>query len=351
MAEIMGHYRSYQILGTLGDALETSDPVASALQRLDAQEVERIFRLLALRWPEFDMHSAYVGVQSQSSRAVRANALEFLDNILKPQVRSLVVPLLDPQVSPARARPPRQPGARDARSTRTSRRWRRCSRATIRGCARAALYAVGMLRLGSLERELDKLPTARTTRCCARPCAPRKPRLAGASPADRARPKPSPSSAEHAWRPATRKASASGSGAALMSVGDARSEAVSIAGAAASTRQRACGAAARRRGEWLRSLRQGVAAIAEGSRRRSTASRSAKSRRNAARKRLTVFAPACGPSASRGAGSSVHQCRYRGRRPSARTDAGAHEVKAPGGHRASSHCCESRSARPSRPSA
>lgn len=98
MAEIMGHYRSYQILGSLGPALDEADPVAGALRASMQQEVERIFRLMSLRWPEFDMHSAYVGLTSGEPR-VRANALEFLDNILKPQVRSLIVPLFDGQVS------------------------------------------------------------------------------------------------------------------------------------------------------------------------------------------------------------------------------------------------------------
>lgn len=97
-AEMMGHYRSYQILGTLGGNLEADDPVVRALKETLEQEVERIFRLLGLLFPRHDLYSAYFGLQSTDS-VVHANALEFLDNILKPQLRNVLVPLLDSDVS------------------------------------------------------------------------------------------------------------------------------------------------------------------------------------------------------------------------------------------------------------
>ena len=62
------------------------------------QELERIFRLMALLLPQAGLHDAYVGVRS-SNPTVRANALEFLDNVLKPELRHVLVPLLDAQVT------------------------------------------------------------------------------------------------------------------------------------------------------------------------------------------------------------------------------------------------------------
>ncbi len=62
------------------------------------QELERIFRLLGLLYPHLDVHSAYVGLQSKSV-SVHDNALEFLDNVLKPQLREMLVPLLDGKVT------------------------------------------------------------------------------------------------------------------------------------------------------------------------------------------------------------------------------------------------------------
>ena len=97
-AEIMGHYRSYQILGTFGNIVEADNPVARALRESMSQEVERIFRLLSLLYPKFDFHSAHVGLESENT-VVHSNALEFLDNVLKPQLRSVLVPLLDGDIT------------------------------------------------------------------------------------------------------------------------------------------------------------------------------------------------------------------------------------------------------------
>jgi AAA family ATP:ADP antiporter len=96
-AEILGHYRSYQILDKLGSA-DGQDPVGRALHESMQQELERVFRLLGLLYPHLDVHSAHVGLQSKNV-AVHDNALEFLDNVLKPQLREMLVPLLDSKVT------------------------------------------------------------------------------------------------------------------------------------------------------------------------------------------------------------------------------------------------------------
>ena len=96
-AEILGHYRSHQILDKLG-TVEGEDPVARALTESMQQELERVFRVLSLLYPHLDVHSAHLGLQSKSI-AVRDNALEFLDNVLKPQLREMLVPLLDSKVT------------------------------------------------------------------------------------------------------------------------------------------------------------------------------------------------------------------------------------------------------------
>jgi ATP:ADP antiporter, AAA family len=97
-AEILGHYRSYQILATIGAAPDSADPLARALKESMQQELERIFRLLYLLYPRLDLHSAYVGLQS-TSVSVHDNALEFLDNVLKSQLRDMLVPLLDSKIT------------------------------------------------------------------------------------------------------------------------------------------------------------------------------------------------------------------------------------------------------------
>ena len=62
------------------------------------QELERIFRLLGLLHPHLDLHSAYLGLQSKNA-VVYDNALEFLENVLKSQLRGMLLPLLDGKVS------------------------------------------------------------------------------------------------------------------------------------------------------------------------------------------------------------------------------------------------------------
>jgi AAA family ATP:ADP antiporter len=96
-AEIMGHYRSYQVLGALSGAPE-HEAIEEGMRRAMQQELERIFRLIGLAMPGADLHSAYVAL-SATDRAVRANALEFLETALKPDLAKLLLPLIDPQVT------------------------------------------------------------------------------------------------------------------------------------------------------------------------------------------------------------------------------------------------------------
>ena len=78
--------------------LREDDPILQGLHRSMEQELERIFRLMALLFRGSALHDAYVGLRSTNS-AMRANALEFLDNVLVPDLRKVLVPLLDNQVS------------------------------------------------------------------------------------------------------------------------------------------------------------------------------------------------------------------------------------------------------------
>ena len=102
-AEILGHYRSYQVMGTLARSLaDSSDPVRQGLQESMEKETERIFRLLKMLYPSHDLHSAYVGLQS-GDPVVHDNALEFMDTILPPEIRAVLMPVIDRDVDiPAR---------------------------------------------------------------------------------------------------------------------------------------------------------------------------------------------------------------------------------------------------------
>lgn len=98
-AEIMGHYRSYQVLGTLRGAMDDpANPIEHGLSESMEKETERIFRLLKILYPQYDLHSAHVSLQS-TDPVVHDNAVEFMDSVLPPEVRSLIIPLFDREVS------------------------------------------------------------------------------------------------------------------------------------------------------------------------------------------------------------------------------------------------------------
>jgi AAA family ATP:ADP antiporter len=153
-AEILGHYRSYQILATIGATTDGVDPLARALKESMQQELERIFRLLNLLHPRLDLHSAYVGLQS-ASVSVHDNALEFLDNVLKSQLRDMLVPLLDSKITVAeraemaqrlvRAKIESQEQA-VAELVASDDPW-------LKSCG---AYAIGALGIKSLENQLDR---------------------------------------------------------------------------------------------------------------------------------------------------------------------------------------------------
>jgi hypothetical protein len=53
---------------------------------------------MKLMLPEHDLHSAYVGLQS-GTPSVRANAVEFLEHALPVRLRTLLLPLIDSEVT------------------------------------------------------------------------------------------------------------------------------------------------------------------------------------------------------------------------------------------------------------
>jgi AAA family ATP:ADP antiporter len=154
-AEIAGHYRSYQVLGPLREHLKDDDPGLEGLRRSMDQELERIFRLMGLLVPGPGLHDAYVGVRS-GNPTVRENALEYLDNVLKPDLRRLLLPLIDSHVTIQEriAMANQLVGAPLETAEQAITTLLASEDSWLRSCA---AYAVGALRLHNLEPELQKL--------------------------------------------------------------------------------------------------------------------------------------------------------------------------------------------------
>ncbi len=95
--ETRNYYEIAQIIhlhGGMPDGDEASKLLHRALVEKQRQNLERIFRLLGLVYPPDDMYFAYRGVVS-TEKTVRANAIEFLDNLLKSDVKKYIFPILD----------------------------------------------------------------------------------------------------------------------------------------------------------------------------------------------------------------------------------------------------------------
>ncbi|HEX9189854.1 MAG TPA: HEAT repeat domain-containing protein, partial [Vicinamibacteria bacterium] len=152
-AEVLGHYRSYQILGRIGGPAEDDAPVRQGLRTAMREELERIFRLLDLLHYRRGFRSAWVGLQS-GNPLIHDHALDLLDSALRPELRSLLVPLVDPQVGDdERARlaqrlvgaPVETPEEAVLALAGTGDPW-------LRSCA---AYAIGARGLRSLEPRLE----------------------------------------------------------------------------------------------------------------------------------------------------------------------------------------------------
>jgi hypothetical protein len=80
------------------EAPANGDLLKSALAERAAALLERISRLLGLLYEPDDLYRAYYGV-THANHTVRANALELLDNLLEPDDKRLVFPIIDDEAS------------------------------------------------------------------------------------------------------------------------------------------------------------------------------------------------------------------------------------------------------------
>jgi len=98
--ETKSYYEILQILELHKERTEipAGKLLKKALEEKLDKNLERIFRLLGLRYPPKDIHNSYQRIISNKDR-LRANAIEFLDNLLSKDIKKYLLPILD-QVSP-----------------------------------------------------------------------------------------------------------------------------------------------------------------------------------------------------------------------------------------------------------
>ncbi len=92
LIEIRNYYESLAIRQSLAD--KPKGLLARTIQERLDQDLEIIFRLIGLQYPQKDIYHAYTALRgTQSDR--RAAALEFMDNVLRPDLKSVILPLLE----------------------------------------------------------------------------------------------------------------------------------------------------------------------------------------------------------------------------------------------------------------
>ena len=119
-------------------------------ERLD-QTLERIFRLLGLRYPLEEIYDSYRGVRSSNIQR-RAAALEFLDNALATPLKRVILPVLE-ETSLERLRPVAKEvfGLQAFTSEQCLQEWMRGDDPWLKI---VALYRAGELPMRSLEAEM-----------------------------------------------------------------------------------------------------------------------------------------------------------------------------------------------------
>jgi len=70
-----------------------------ALKEKRDDTLERIFRMLGLRYESKDMYNSYLGITGDNTN-IRANSIELLDNILEPDLKRAIIPIIDDLIRP-----------------------------------------------------------------------------------------------------------------------------------------------------------------------------------------------------------------------------------------------------------
>lgn len=96
LKEAKVHYQILMLLHT-HERFEKNDGfdlLKKALVEKQRLSMERIFRLLGLVYPSKDIYNAYSGIIS-GQRELYANSVEFLDNLLRSDIKKYIFPILD----------------------------------------------------------------------------------------------------------------------------------------------------------------------------------------------------------------------------------------------------------------
>jgi AAA family ATP:ADP antiporter len=94
LAETRAYYEALTLFQAVAPGNQSSTLLGRALKERMDQDLEIIFRLLGLQYPQKDIYFAYAALKGGHSDR-RASAIEFLDNLLQKNLKSIILPLLE----------------------------------------------------------------------------------------------------------------------------------------------------------------------------------------------------------------------------------------------------------------
>ncbi len=93
-AQIIVSFKKRNVKKTLPEQDDARRSLIDLLERRLDGDLERIFRLLGLRYPFDDIFAAYEGIIDNRNE-LRINALEYLDNLLDSNLKRVLVPIIE----------------------------------------------------------------------------------------------------------------------------------------------------------------------------------------------------------------------------------------------------------------
>jgi AAA family ATP:ADP antiporter len=95
--QIIVHYLRRKKLKIPDEQMIARESLLELLERRLENGLKRIFKLLELRYPQSDIRIAYDGIISGEQEHI-TNAIEFLDILLNPNLKSVLIPIVEATV-------------------------------------------------------------------------------------------------------------------------------------------------------------------------------------------------------------------------------------------------------------
>jgi HEAT repeat protein len=157
LAETKAYYEALTVRQSVNiDGMGGRSLLCRAIQERLDQNLEIIFRLLGLKYPQKDIYFAYTALKDERSEK-RASAIEFLDNLLHQDLKSIILPLLEESSTERLAdRASRLFGVRRCNQAEALRAILQQPDAWLKACALHEIGRLGLSGMTDICRELSR---------------------------------------------------------------------------------------------------------------------------------------------------------------------------------------------------